>query len=68
VTKALKATVNAGIAVQRVEIDKNGKIVIVTARPEDAANEEKPRKNEWGAFSILNRSRPRPTTPSFLAA
>jgi hypothetical protein len=32
VTKALKATVKAGIAVERVEIDKNGKIVIVTGR------------------------------------
>jgi hypothetical protein len=47
VTKALKATVKAGIAVGRVEIDKDGRIVIVTARPEDAANEEKPGKNEW---------------------
>jgi hypothetical protein len=47
VTKALKATAKAGIAVERVEIDKNGKIVIVTARPEDAANGEKPEKNEW---------------------
>ena len=46
-TKALKATVKAGIAVERVEIDNNGKIVIVPARPEDAANEEKPGKNEW---------------------
>jgi len=32
VTKALKATVKAGIAVERVEIDKDGKIVIVTGR------------------------------------
>jgi hypothetical protein len=47
VTKALKATVKAGIAIGRVEIDKAGKIVIVTARPEDAANGEKPEKNEW---------------------
>ena len=47
VTKALKATVKAGIAVGRVEIDKDGKIVIVTARREDAANTEKPGKNEW---------------------
>ena len=47
VTKALKAMVKAGIAVERVEIDKNGKIVIVPARPEGAANAEKPRKNEW---------------------
>jgi hypothetical protein len=47
VTKALKATVKAGIAVDRVEIDKNGKIVIVTGRPEDTENREKPGKNEW---------------------
>jgi len=47
VIKALKATVKAGIAVERVEIDKNGKIVVVTARPEDAANRERPEQNEW---------------------
>lgn len=47
VTKALKATVKAGIAIGRVEIDKDGKIVIVTARPEDVANGETPEKNEW---------------------
>ena len=46
-TKAIKATVKAGIAVGRVEIDKNGRIVIVPAMPEDAANGEKPGKNEW---------------------
>ena len=45
-TKAIKAMVKAGI-VGRVEIDKNGKIVIVPARPEDAANGEKSEKNEW---------------------
>ena len=47
VTKALKATVKAGIAVGRVEIDKEGKIVIVAARPQDTANGEKREKNEW---------------------
>jgi hypothetical protein len=47
VTKALKATVKAGIIVQRVEIDANGKIVIVTAKPEDAVNGEKLGENEW---------------------
>jgi DNA-binding MarR family transcriptional regulator len=46
VTKALKAMVKAGI-VGRVEIDKDGKIVIVTARPEDAANGDKSGRNEW---------------------
>jgi DNA-binding MarR family transcriptional regulator len=45
-TKALKAMVKAGIA-GRVEIDKDGRIVIVPVRPEDAANREKSGKNEW---------------------
>jgi hypothetical protein len=46
VTRALKATVKAGIAVQRVEIDKTGKIVVVAATSQgtDAENVE---KNEW---------------------
>ncbi len=47
VTKALKAMVKAGIAVGRVEIDKDGKIVIVTARLEATPNKEKPGQNEW---------------------
>lgn len=47
VTKALKGALKAGMAVGRVEIDKDGKIVVVTARPEDAVNKEKPEKNEW---------------------
>jgi hypothetical protein len=37
VTKALKATVKAGIAVERVEIDKSGKIVIVTGFSNEAS-------------------------------
>jgi hypothetical protein len=32
VTRALKATVAAGIEVQRIEIDKTGKIVVVTGK------------------------------------
>jgi hypothetical protein len=47
VTKALKATVKAGIAVNRVEIDKDGKIVIVTSKAEEAVNGDNPEKNEW---------------------
>jgi hypothetical protein len=35
VTRALKATVAAGIDVQRIEIDKDGKIVIVIRKPRD---------------------------------
>jgi hypothetical protein len=48
VIKAVKAVVKAGIAIGRVEIDTDGKkIVIVPARPEDAENREQPEKNEW---------------------
>jgi hypothetical protein len=46
VTKALKATVKAGIAVERVEIE-NGKIIIVIAKAEDTVNGGSPEKNEW---------------------
>jgi hypothetical protein len=45
--KALKAAVKAGIAVERLEIDKDGKIVIVTGRPVDAANAAEAEDNEW---------------------
>ena len=47
VIKALKATVKAGFAVNRVEIDKYGKIIIVTAKAEDGAIGKKQEKNEW---------------------
>jgi hypothetical protein len=50
VTKALKAAVKAGIVVGRVEIDKDGKIIIVLTKSEHAANGEKPGKNEWEAI------------------
>ena len=47
VTKALKAAVKAGIAIERFEIDKNGKIIIVIAKAKDAVNGDNPEKNEW---------------------
>lgn len=34
VTRAVKATVAAGVEVARVEIETTGKIIIVTAKPE----------------------------------
>jgi len=46
-TKAIKATVKAGITVERVEIDKDGKIIIVTAKAEGAENEDNQERNEW---------------------
>lgn len=35
VTRALRATQKAGIAIQRVEIGKDGKIVLVVIEPAD---------------------------------
>ena len=46
VTRAVKAVAAAGVHIARVEIDKTGKIVIITAEPTDqpAATME---ENEW---------------------
>jgi hypothetical protein len=35
VTRALRAAAAAGIEVRRVEIDKDGKIVVVTCKPKE---------------------------------
>jgi hypothetical protein len=45
VTKAVKAVAAAGIQITRVEVEKNGKIVIITvAQPESGTVVE---RNEW---------------------
>lgn len=45
VTKAVKAIIAAGVPVERVEIDKAGKIIIVTAaKPIESAGGA---RNEW---------------------
>jgi hypothetical protein len=44
VTRALRATIAAGIAVEKIEIDRDGKI-IVTAKPDRAV--ESRGGNEW---------------------
>jgi hypothetical protein len=36
VTRAINAAKAAGIAIGRVEVDKNGKIVIVTGQPQES--------------------------------
>jgi len=43
VTKALKGAVNAGLSVKRVEIDRNGKIIVITGDPAPSAVSG----NEW---------------------
>jgi hypothetical protein len=45
VTRALRAAVAAGIEVQRIEIDREGKIVVVAGKPQEPADEN--RGNEW---------------------
>lgn len=47
VTRALRATVAAGIEVARVEIDRSGKIVLVTGKPSGPVVEQRPEANEW---------------------
>jgi hypothetical protein len=44
VTRAVKAVAAAGVSIARVEIDKAGKIVIVTTDAPDARDEG---GNEW---------------------
>ena len=46
VTKAIKAVAAAGVHIARVEIDKTGKIVIITAHATDRPD-RKTEANEW---------------------
>lgn len=45
VTKAVRATVNAGLPVQRVEVDRAGKIVVIIGDP---VNGEPSGRYDWG--------------------
>jgi hypothetical protein len=46
VTKAVKAVTAAGVHIARVEIDKTGKIAIITAEAPDGRGEAR-EANEW---------------------
>jgi hypothetical protein len=46
VTRAIRAVVAAGVGIPRVEIDKAGKITIITADAADGRNEVT-EGNEW---------------------
>jgi hypothetical protein len=48
VTKAVKAVVAAGVQVARVEVDREGRIVVVTGRA--SAPEEGRESNEWDSI------------------
>lgn len=47
VTRALKATIAAGLEVQRIEINKDGNISVVTTGPEGNTDESDSGPNEW---------------------
>jgi hypothetical protein len=49
VTRALRAIAAAGVDVQRVEIDRNGKIIVVTGKPQELCA-EMPEANEWDSL------------------
>ena len=44
VTRAVKAVVAAGVEVARVEVDKDGRIVVIASKPGPDASRE---ANEW---------------------
>jgi hypothetical protein len=46
-TRALRGTVAAGIEVQRIEIDKDGKIVVVAGKPPESPCDGSDQSNEW---------------------
>jgi hypothetical protein len=50
VTKAIKAATAAGVRIARVEIDKTGKIVIITANDPVQSGETR-EGNEWDSVS-----------------
>ena len=45
VTRAVKAVTTAGVHIARIEIDKSGKIVIITAGPTEPGDTTE--ANEW---------------------
>jgi len=47
VTRALRATAAAGIEVRRVEIDKDGKIVLVTGKSAVLESSVQEGSNDW---------------------
>lgn len=47
VTRAVRAVRNAGVEVLRVEVDKTGRIIVVTAKQSENALLAEP--NEWDA-------------------
>ena len=47
ITKAVKAVVAAGVQIERVEVDKDGKISVVTAKPIGSAAASGKELDNW---------------------
>jgi hypothetical protein len=47
VTRALKAVVAAGVDISRVEIDPDGKLIVVTGKPAEPDTESTEQLDEW---------------------
>ena len=47
VTRATKAVLAAGLEVVRVEIGRDGAIVVVPGRPQESARDGRDDRNEW---------------------
>jgi hypothetical protein len=47
VTAAIKAARAAGVEVARVEVDKDGKIVVITGKPDEAEPPQEQADNPW---------------------
>jgi hypothetical protein len=47
VTAAIKAVVAAGIEVRRVEVERDGRIVVIAGKPELSTAERKDAPNSW---------------------
>jgi hypothetical protein len=46
-TRAARAAIAAGLEVQRIEFDTDGKIIIVTGKPKDHPVDQGRGENEW---------------------
>jgi hypothetical protein len=48
-TRALKGARAAGVEIARVEIDNDGRIIVVAALPTDETGDVRRERNEWDA-------------------
>jgi hypothetical protein len=53
-TRAVKAALAAGIEIQRIEIDRDGKIVVVAGKLPESPGEGEDQCNEWDMVNDSN--------------